>query len=305
MEETKSMREFKSPSFLFCTFILFISTFWSANVESTTKCDVDLLEFPLNLEYLEAEFFLWGALGYGLDKIEPGLAQGGPPPTGASIAKLDPFTKDVITQFAYQEVGHLKAIKNAVPGFPRPCLDLRAAQFGNVMNKAIGRALMPPFNPYANSINYLIASYLIPYVGLTGYVGANSKLQDPASKRLVAGLLAVESGQDAVIRAILYEVAEEEVKPYGITVAEFTDKISVLRNNLGKMGVKDEGLVVPLMLGAEGKVRGNVLAGNNFSIGYERTPEEILRIVYGSGNERVPGGFYPKGALGCIARSYL
>ncbi|KAG4381390.1 hypothetical protein GLYMA_15G138132v4 [Glycine max] len=28
------------------------------------ESDVDLLKFPLNLEYLEAEFFLFGSLGY-------------------------------------------------------------------------------------------------------------------------------------------------------------------------------------------------------------------------------------------------
>lgn len=62
----------------------------------------------MNLEYLEAEFFAWGALGYGLDKIELGLSEGGPPPTRARLAKLGPFTRNVITQFTYQEVGHIK-----------------------------------------------------------------------------------------------------------------------------------------------------------------------------------------------------
>lgn len=76
-----------------------------ADVPST---DVDLLEFPLNLEYLEAEFFLFGSLGYGLDKVGPNLTMGGPPPVGARKAKLDSFTRDVILQFALQEVGHLR-----------------------------------------------------------------------------------------------------------------------------------------------------------------------------------------------------
>lgn len=75
---------------------------------SPTQSDVDLLEFPLNLEYLEAEFFLYGSLGYGLDKVNPGLTQGGPSPIGAQKAHLDHFTRDVITQFAWQEVGHLR-----------------------------------------------------------------------------------------------------------------------------------------------------------------------------------------------------
>ncbi|GMP73288.1 hypothetical protein CsSME_00031082 [Camellia sinensis var. sinensis] len=287
--------------------LLFLPTsYCSENYNSAIPVsDIDLLEFPLNLEYLEAEFFLWGSLGYGLDSIAPNLTMGGPPPVGTTKARLDPFTKDVILQFAFQEVGHLRAIKNTVRGFPRPLLNLSAEAFGNVMNSAFGRALKPAFDPYANELNFLLASYVIPYVGLTGYVGANPKLQSPISKRLVAGLLAVESGQDAVIRGLLYERAREKVKPYGITVAAFTDRISELRNKLGSAGVKDEGLIVPTFQGAEGKLRGNVLAGDQNSVGYDRTPEEILRIIYSSGDEHVPGGFYPKGADGRIAKSHL
>ncbi|XP_057952643.1 desiccation-related protein PCC13-62-like [Malania oleifera] len=273
--------------------------------DAVPKEDVDLLEFPLNLEFLEAEFFLWGALGRGLDVVAPKLAMGGPSPLGARIANLDPLTRDIIAQFAYQEVGHLRAIQSTVKGFPRPLLDLSVKSFATVINSAFGRPLEPPFDPYANSINYLIASYVIPYVGLTGYVGANPKLQGAVSKRLVAGLLGVESGQDAVIRTLLYEHALERVHPYEITVAEFTSRISELRDKLGHQGLKDEGLIVPKAEGAEGKIEGNVLVGNEYSISYDRTPEEILRIVYGSGDEHVPGGFYPKGGNGHIAKSKL
>ena len=122
--------------------------------------------------------------------------------------------------------------------------------------------------------------------------------------QLVAGLLGVESGQDAVIRALLYERKELLVIPYGVSVAEFTDRISTLRNKLGNDGLKDEGLVVPRAEGAEGKVTGNILSADKDSLSYPRTPEEILRIIYGTGNESHPGGFYPKGAKGRIAESY-
>ncbi|XP_010500308.1 PREDICTED: desiccation-related protein PCC13-62-like [Camelina sativa] len=272
--------------------------------KSCTNKDRKLLEFPLNLEYLEAEFFLFGALGFGLDKVAPNLTMGGPSPLGAQKANLDPLTRDVILQFAWQEVGHLRAIKKRVKGFARPQLDLSKESFANVIDKAFGNKVVPPFNPYANSYNYLIASYLVPYVGLTGYVGANPKLKCPSSRKLVAGLLGVESGQDAVIRAMLYARASQIIHPYNITVAAFTNKISELRNKLGKAGLKDEGLMVRKADGAEGKVIGNVLAGDESSLSYDRTPEEILRIVYGSGNESIPGGFYPKGANGDIAKLY-
>jgi len=94
--------------------LIFLPKFYSSedsidyDYSSIPKSDVDLLEFPLNLEFFEAEFFLYGALGYGLDKVAPNLTKGGPTPLGAKKANLDHFTQDVILQFAYQEVGHLR-----------------------------------------------------------------------------------------------------------------------------------------------------------------------------------------------------
>lgn len=78
------------------------------NYNSIPQPDVDLLEFPLNLEYLEAEFFLFGAMGHGLDKVAPNLTMGGPAPIGARKANLDRLTRDIVLQFAFQEVGHLR-----------------------------------------------------------------------------------------------------------------------------------------------------------------------------------------------------
>nr|XP_027192146.1 desiccation-related protein PCC13-62-like [Cicer arietinum] len=243
----------------------------SKPISQQKPLDSDHIEFALNLEYLEAEFFLYGSSGHGLDVVAP------------------------------------KAIKSAVKGFPRPLLDLSKSSFAKVMDSAFGRPLVPPFDPYANDINFLLASYVIPYVGLTGYVGANPLLQNATSRRLVGGLLGVESGQDAVIRTLLYQADNQKllVKPYDVSVAEFTNRISTLRNKLGHGGLKDEGLVVSKKQGSEGSVSGNILAGDKYSLSYPRTPQEILRIVYGSGNESVPGGFYPHGGKGHIATSYL
>lgn len=120
--------------------------------------------------------------------------------------------------------------------------------------------------------------------------------------QIVAGILAVEAGQDAVIRAFLYKRAAEKVEPYEITVGEFTGRISELRNKLGRAGLKDEGV---LQLDGKGKIRGKILAGDKFSVGYGRSPQEMLRILYGGGDEHVPGGFFPWGANGRIARFHM
>lgn len=278
---------------------------YPAHAIAVDEGDVNLLQFAENLEHLEADFFLWGALGYGLDEVAPQLVMGGPPPIGAKKAKLDNLTLNIITEFAYEEVAHLRILKRTVGGFPRPLMDLSAGNFAKLIDSAFGYALVPPFDPYHDSLSYMISCYVLPYMGLVAYVGTNPLLIGYYSKRLLAGLLGVESGQDAVIRTYLYERAKEQVHPYKHTVAEFTARISELRNRLGKCGIKDEGIIVPKELGAENRTTTNVLSSDADSISYMRTPAEVLRIVYSTGDEHIPGGFYPKGGNGKIARGFL
>ena len=73
----------------------------------TTTKDKYLSQVALNLEYLEAEYFLWGSVGYGLDKLAPWLVDGGPEPLGVQKANLDPYYKDIFYQLGLQEVGHV------------------------------------------------------------------------------------------------------------------------------------------------------------------------------------------------------
>ncbi|PQQ14535.1 hypothetical protein Pyn_35049 [Prunus yedoensis var. nudiflora] len=247
--------------------------------------DTDLIQFALNLEFLEAE---WAPL-----------------PIGAHKANLNPLVAPIIQEFGYQEVGHLRAIITNIGGFPRPLLNLSRENFAALFDQAAGFPLTPPFDPYANSVNYLLASYTLPYMGLVAYVGTIPNVTEPTNSRLVASLLGVEAGQDAVIRALLYNMAHWKVFPYTLTVADFTNLISGLRNKLGGCGIKDEGIIVPEKLGAENRTCSNVLSADPDSLSYARTQPEILRIVYATGDESVPGGFYPRGANGNIARRFL
>lgn len=72
------------------------------------KVDIMQLQFAQNLEHLEADFFLWSALGYGLDVVAPQLTLGGPPPIGVRKANLDNLTGSIIEEFGYEEIGHLR-----------------------------------------------------------------------------------------------------------------------------------------------------------------------------------------------------
>ncbi|MCD7452150.1 hypothetical protein HAX54_015262 [Datura stramonium] len=269
------------------------------------KEDRDYVHFAQNLEFWEAEYFLWASYGYGLDVLAPNLTKGGPPPIGVQKANLDPLIHNIIMEFGNQEIGHLRAIDSIMGGIPRPLLNLSRENIGKIFDAAFEYKLEPPFDPYRDSLSYMLSCYIIPYVGMNGYVGMNPNLKGYASKRLVAGLLGTEAEQDAVIRMYLYERADEIVYPYEYNVANFTARISNLRNELGMCGIKDEGIFVPLELGAENRTESNVISADYYSLAYSRTPREILRIVYTTGNEHMPGGIYPHGANGRIAREFL
>jgi len=107
---------------------------------SLPSSDVDLLEFPLNLEYLEAEFFLWGSVGYGLDKVDAKLANGGPAPFGAQKANLDPVTRDAMYQFGLQEVGHLRLVCFSVVQVLFPHIYCRLGSLSRVGSNGVDKS---------------------------------------------------------------------------------------------------------------------------------------------------------------------
>lgn len=69
-------------------------------------------------------------------------------------------------------------------GIPRPLLDISRENFAHLFDEAVGYHLDPPFDPYADTTKYFLASYALPYVGGTGYVGANPCLANFTSKRV-------------------------------------------------------------------------------------------------------------------------
>ncbi|PIA48876.1 hypothetical protein AQUCO_01300048v1 [Aquilegia coerulea] len=203
-----------------------------------------------------------------------------------------------------------RAIRKLVGGFPRPLMDLSATHFADLMDSAIGVPLQPSFNPYFDDTNFLLASYFLPYISLTNYVGTNPLLNGTSSKRLLAGLLGVEAGQDTIIRTILYHRSLQPLFPYDYNVAEITYLLSRLRDRLGNAkSRKDDGVIVPSRDKISGNAGmttlGNIINADNDFTSFSRTPWEILRIVYETGSASRPGGFFPIGANGTIAQFYM
>jgi hypothetical protein len=78
----------------------------------------------------------------------------------------------------------LRYIESIFGAIQRPLIDISSAQWANLMNTAFEQKLEPPFDPYRDSLHYMVATYVLPYVGLNGYTGANPNLDGYYSKRV-------------------------------------------------------------------------------------------------------------------------
>ncbi|XP_016901050.2 desiccation-related protein PCC13-62-like [Cucumis melo] len=274
---------------------------------ATIGSDNDMLQFHMNIDYLLCEFFMCSATGKSCDQFDPSLAARGPPPFGCRRGNFDPLYRQAIEDFGFIIIGHLRATARALRGrvIPRPLLNIsREAIARSFVNGAFRCPLTPPFDPYAAPDQHAIVAQFITYTASLLLNGAIPRIRDRDHLSLVGKLLGMRAGQNAVFRGRLYRRSNATVVPYEITLAEFTKKTAELVNRQAKCGVKDEGVIVPRSLGAENRTEINILAADVNSLMYTRTPQEVLRIVYGSGNESVPGGFFPKGANGRIAERF-
>lgn len=249
--------------------------------------DIDVLNFALNLEYLEAEFYLWAAFGRGLSAADSG---GGPASVGGRKVT---FTDDRVRQYAEEiamdEEAHVRALRAtiiALGGKPvaRPKIDIGAAF--TAAASAASNGAIKDFDAYANDLTFMHGAFVFEDVGVTAYNGAATLITDPKILQAAAGILAVEAYHAGEVRTYLY--ANKDQMAYGLKVEQIIAAISALRGKVG--GGKDEGIT------KNGKA--NIVAADENAIAYARTTAEVLRIVY-LGNVG-KGGFYPDGLNGNI-----
>ncbi len=240
--------------------------------------DTDILNFALNLEYLEAEFYLRAVTGSGLSDADAGTNPGAV--TGGTQVT---FKTSAIQQYAQEiandELAHVRFLRKALgsAAVDRPAIDLT-----NSFNAAASAAgIGATFNPFADEDSFIVGAFTFEDVGVTAYHGAATLLSDKTNLAAAAGILATEAYHAGEIRTLLAELNT----PY-ITYA---NQISALRASAGG--------------GNETTVSGNtIVAADSNSISYDRTTDQVLHIVYLSPAAGVvsKGGFFPNGFNGTI-----
>ncbi|WP_348269501.1 ferritin-like domain-containing protein [Edaphobacter paludis] len=252
--------------------------------------NLDVLNFALNLEYLEAEFYLYAATGQGLSAADAGTGAGTTKATGVAAV---PWGSSGLAQYANEiaqdEVNHVRFLRKAITaanGTPisRPDIDLT---FFAPLAVAAGITTTPTFNPFTSPQGFLIGAFVFEDVGVTAYHGAAGLLTDKTILTAAAGILGVEAYHAAAIRTLLVGMAAANNDQ---TYVKIANQVSALRGTLG--GGNETAL----------SSKSIVAADTTNAIAFARTTDQVLHIVYGTGGGAgvSKGGFFPSGLNGNI-----
>ena len=282
---------------------------------TTAYVDADYLNFALNLEYLEAEFYLRAATGSGLAAADTGNATttvtGGAKVGGT----LTTAQQNILNEIAYDEQQHVRALRAALStsAVSRPNIDLTNS-FNALANAA---GIATTFNPFANFDSFLVGAFIFEDVGVTAYNGAAPLISTAGITAgylaVAAGILAVEAYHAAYVRTVLTGNAIAQgstAYPY----FGYANKVSALRSSLG--GGNETALALPTATLSGTTIASTtpssiVASDTTNAIAFHRTTDQVLHIVYGTfsptaGSTTVAagvksGGFFPNGLNGNIS----
>lgn len=251
---------------------------------SGSPSDSAILNFALNLEYLEAEFYLRAVTGQGLpDDLTTGRQQRGGVTGGRQVTFETPAVREYAREIAADELAHVRFLRTALgrSAVARPQIDIDQS----FTAAATAAGLIGPgeqFDAYANENNFLLAAYIFEDVGVTAYKGAAPLIVSRTFLDAAAGILAVEAYHASNIRTTLF--ARELAAP---TVA-----ISDARDSLDGPDDLDQGVVV--------NGEANIVPADANSIAFGRRPGQVLNVVYLTPERATSGGFFPAGVNGLL-----
>ena len=282
--------------------------------------DADILNFALNLEYLEANFYTLATTGQTIDQVGIGIGAGTAATGGGTVTTkaggpsscLVPWTLPAIqayaTETAMEERNHVTFLRSALTSaaVAQPNLDL----FNSFNTLASAAGIASTFDPFASDVDFLVGAYIFEDVGVTAYSGAAGLLTTSSNLAAAAGILAVEAYHAGLVRTSIF-IADPDGKA---GLQGYTQKVSATRMALdGSSTVDDIGVgLQTVSIQAAGTTNGaativDAQTGSpNYSKTYSRTTTQVLKIVTGSTNipasgAKYTGVFFPNGLNGLFS----
>ncbi len=275
--------------------------------------DNDVLNFALNLEYLEANFYYLAAFGVTIDKYITPIPISGVGGAGAAVTvKANPkvrFTNIEVASYAIEiaieEGKHVSFLQKTLgsAAVAQPPINLQTS-FNTLASAA---SIGSTFDPFANDVNFLTGAYIFEDVGVTAYHGAASAISAAGVKSGVlsaaTGILAVEAYHAGLIRTTINSLDPTNAKNF----QTLTQKISALRARLSREALSsapnpdDFGLgTQSVTLGAStGRTASVLVDADANAIVFARNTAQVLSIVTG-GSPGKKGVFFPAGLNGTI-----
>ena len=280
---------------------------------SQTDYDAAIFNFALNLEYLEAAYYLAAVgritdlPGYSPSKIIL--------PDGFDGKTPMKFDNDAAGEFAAEvaqdELDHVEFIRSVLGSSAAslPVIDLKnsfpaAAAVANGFADG-GLGFDPAgFNPFAAEVFFAHGSFIFEDVGVTAYSGAAALITNKTFLTKAAGILAVEAYHSGMIRSLLYLADMRIGSTYGpLDIWKIVNAISATRDavdqgNATNNADLDQGIVSTADFGLSTQAHGgaNVVPTDQNGITYTRTPRQVANIVFlNPDNANAKGGFFPEG----------
>ncbi|MHA6723291.1 ferritin-like domain-containing protein [Sphingomonas sp. RS2018] len=272
---------------------------------TTALTDPDVLNFALNLEYLEAQFYSFAAFGVGLaTNLTTGTGTAGAV-TGGQRANISGVVAAYAREIARDEIAHVAFLRQQLgtAAVAQPALDIGVTATSAFSNAARAAGLIgagATFNPYENEQNFLLGAYIFEDVGVTAYKGAISLISNKTFVEAAAGIHAAEAYHAGLIRTLLYQRGLATGAANNPIWAA-SEAISNARDSLDGTSDLDQG-VTGTGFGTAA-IKSNIVPTDSSGIAFSRSAGQVLNIVYLTNTATTSGGFFPAGVNGTIRTS--